>query len=184
MRNIALTMTVALGTICAFAQEEQAATPAADNAATPATTAEKPADCTAKSDNQADDDYWVDIETITVEAENGDPIAQYIIAYVTETGANDTPKDPDKAHKMYSTALPGLQKAADEGNAYACRALAYMYAEGKGVEKDMAKAKKYWDMFRDCCRKACEGSKDCEKACDKPCDQSACPAPAAQPETK
>ncbi|MBR4108292.1 MAG: sel1 repeat family protein [Akkermansia sp.] len=114
------------------------------------------------------DRYWVDMETITVEAENGDPIAQYTVAYLVDEGKG-TEKDPEKAKDMYTKALPGLEKAAAEGHAGACCALAHMYWEGKGVPKDEAKAKEYMRM----CKKAMKAKH--HKSC--PCPPT--PQPAA-----
>lgn len=130
-------------------------------------------DC-PKPDKDAKDKEtaWLDIETITVEAANGDPIAQYTIAYLTETGNDTTKPDSDKAAEWYSKSLPGLEKAAAEGNACACRALAHMYGEGKGVEKNHEMADKYWKMYKKLMKE--KHSKEC---CPK------CPEP-AKPETK
>ena len=114
------------------------------------------------------DRYWVDMETITVEAENGDPIAQYTVAYLVDEGKG-TEKAPEKAKDMYTKALPGLEKAAAEGHAGACCALAHMYWEGKGVPKDEAKAKEYMRM----CKKAMKAKH--HKSC--PCPPT--PQPAA-----
>ena len=130
--------------------------------------------CDAKCKADAADcgeEYWLDVETITVEAANGDPIAQYTIAWLTETGANSVPQDPEKAKEMYSKALPGLEKAAESGDASACCALANMYANGKGVEKDEAKAKAWMER----CKQLMKQKKDA--AADK---SDATPAPNAQ----
>lgn len=123
--------------------------------------AAKPAENCCNADSSAVDNAteWVDIETITLEAANGDPIAQYTIAYITDTGSGNATKDPEKANEMYRNALPGLEKAAAEGNPHACRALAYMYAEGKGVEKNEAKAKEYMEMCAKCSGKDASPSK-------------------------
>lgn len=117
-------------------------TPAADTKACP--TKDK------KADKKEAKEYWLDIDTITVEAENGDPIAQYTVAYLTDQGVH-MPKDPKKANEMYKKAAPGLQAAADKGHAGACFALAHMYAEGKGVDKDTNKAAEYHKKARECC---------------------------------
>jgi TPR repeat protein len=58
---------------------------------------------------------------------------------------NNVPQDPEKAKEMYSKAVPGLEKAAADGDASACCALANMYATGKGVDKDEAKAKEIYE---------------------------------------
>lgn len=104
--------------------------------------------CPGGKDAKCNDCAWVDVETITIEAANGDPIAQYAIAYITDNGMGDTAKDPEKAKEMYTQALPGLEKAAADGNAHAARALAHMYSEGKGVNKDPEKAKEYMEMCK------------------------------------
>ncbi len=106
---------------------------------------------------------WADIETVTVAAASGEPIAQFIIAYITE---NDPSMAANKgmAADMYSKALPGLQKAAKDGNKKACRALAHMYATGSGVEKNPEMAKQYMKECGDCC-----GSAKCQPdGCMKP----------------
>lgn len=112
---------------------------------------------------------WLDIETVTLEAENGDPIAQYTVAYLVE--ADDIPAE-DKAAKSrewYAKSLPGLEKAAADGSATACCALAHMYTEGKGVEKNPEMAAKYKKMYKELCHKKykewkekkCADKKDC-----------------------
>ncbi len=98
---------------------------------------------------------WLNIETVTLEAENGDPLAQYTVAWLSDTGKG-MPQDSEKAADMYGKSLPGLQKAAEAGNACACLALAHMYSEGKGVEKNEDTAKKYMDMYKQCKQKAAE----------------------------
>lgn len=144
MNKITITMAAALLSLAAYAQ---------DTTATPAAKADSAAcnggSCPAKACKAMPHAAWLNIETITAEAANGDPIAQYTIAYLTDEGIN-TPKDSAKAHEMYKTALPTLEKAAADGHAGACRALAHMYNMGKGVEKDAAKAKQYWEMCKKC----------------------------------
>lgn len=143
MKTITLIMVAAAGSLAANGADTtpaETSCPAADTACCPQNT-----DNTACTDN-----CWLDIETITIEAANGNPIAQYAIAWLTENGVSDTPKDPEKAKDMYSKALPGLEKAAREGNPTACYALANMYATGKGVEKDPAKAKEIMQWCKDC----------------------------------
>ncbi len=103
---------------------------------------------------------WLDIETITLEAANGDPLAQYTIAYLTDQGVN-IPKDEAKAKEMYGKAVPGLMTAAAKGHPAASYALAHMYAEGKGVEKDANKAAQYYKWAKHCCK----GQKDGKKCC-------------------
>ncbi len=96
---------------------------------------------------------WLNIETVTLEAANGDPLAQYTVAWLSDTGKG-MPQDSEKAADMYGKSLPGLQKAAENGNACACLALAHMYSEGKGVEKNEETAKKYMEMYKQCKEKA------------------------------
>lgn len=85
-------------------------------------------------------DEWADIETVTVQAANGDPIAQYVIAWILDEGAG-VPQDKDAANNWYKKAANGLQQKADQGDPAACKALSTMYMQGKGVTKDEAKAK-------------------------------------------
>lgn len=94
------------------------------------------------------DECWLNVETITVEAENGDPIAQYTIAWISDNGTNNVPQDPEKAKEWYAKALPGLEKAAADGDPSACCALANMYANGKGVEKNPEKAKELMERCK------------------------------------
>ena len=61
---------------------------------------------------------WLDIETVTIEAANGDPIAQYTVAYLTETDGEPTDTDKEKAREWYAKSVPGLEKAAAEGFVY------------------------------------------------------------------
>lgn len=142
MKTLALMTAVALGGAVAYSDEKpesNAACPSGD------------CTCTVTLDGvQCGDSAWLDIETITVAAEDGNPIAQYAIAYITDNGLNNTPQDPERAQELYSQAKPGLEKAAGEGNAAACGALAHMYATGKGVDKDPAKAKEYAQRCKDC----------------------------------
>lgn len=132
MKKFALLSVVALSGAAAFGADENTA---AQN------TAEQAKACCPAGKQACDEECWLDVETITVEAANGDPIAQYTIAWLTDTGMNNVPKDPEKAKEMYAKAVPGLEKAAADGDASACCALANMYANGKGVDKDEAKAK-------------------------------------------
>ena len=106
---------------------------------------------------------WLDIETVTIEAANGDPIAQYTVAYLTETDGEPSDTDKEKAREWYAKSVPGLEKAATEGHPYACLALAHMYAQGKGVEKNPEKAAEYMKMYRELCKKdaACPAEKKC-----------------------
>ena len=102
-----------------------------------------------KGSVSCDGTYWLNIDTVTLAAANGDPIAQYAIAYITENGINGTPKDPEKAQSLYSQALPGLTSAANDGNPTACRALAHMYAHGKGVDKDEQKSRAFMQKCKE-----------------------------------
>lgn len=95
---------------------------------------------------------WLNVETITLEAANGNPIAQYTLAYLTDTGTQ-MPQDSAKAADMYAAARPGLEKAAAAGDPAACRALAHMCMTGKGCEKDPKKAKEYMKKCKACCAK-------------------------------
>ena len=179
MKKLVLTTTAVL---LGFTQWNQAAEDPGRNTtpATPATTCCGSKDCKdttckspcSKADKgvQCGEEAWLDIETVTLEAENGDPIAQYTVAYLIE--ADDIPADnkADKSAAWYAKSLPGLEKAAAEGSATACRALAHMYAEGKGVEKNPEMAHKYMKMYKECCKKEC---KDAKKKCGK--SKDCCP---------
>ena len=68
----------------------------------------------AKTDKgiQCGEQAWLDIDTVTLEAANGDPIAQYTVAYLTEAGDDNTAPDADKASEWYKKSLPGLEKSA------------------------------------------------------------------------
>lgn len=164
MKKIALITVVALSSSAAICAETQP-TENTENASAPATP------CCDSSQSNCPEQCTVDMETITVLADNGDPIAQYTIAWIADNGTTATPADPEKAKEMYAKALPGLEKAAKEGDPKACCALAHMYAEGKGVEKDPDKAKALLKWCKECCDK---------KASEKtPADDAA--TPAAQP---
>lgn len=122
------------------------------------TTTTTPADSTTptiscqnggKGNVSCDGTYWLNIDTATLAAANGDPIAQYAVAYITENGINGTPKDPERAQGLYSQALPGLTSAANDGNPTACRALAHMYAHGKGVDKDEQKSREFMQKCKE-----------------------------------
>lgn len=150
------------------AAELSMTTPATDTATvvTTATTVPPPAgtkDCGMLG--------WLHVDTITAEAANGDPVAQFTVAYLTDNGLADMPQDTGKAAGLYAAALPGLEKAADEGNAHACRALAHMYEHGKGVDKDPAKAAHYKAMCEKCCKD--KDGKCCKDAKPADCDTSA-----------
>lgn len=94
---------------------------------------------------------------------NGNPIAQYVIAWITDNGLNNEPADPEKAKGMYTQALPGLEKAAAEGDPAACCALAKMYATGKGVEKNPEKAKELMERCKQLMKDKPQGDKKPEK---------------------
>lgn len=162
MKTIALISAVALSSFAAIGAESNSAPAQADN-----TTAANTA-CADNQNSACCDECEVDVETITLLAENGDPIAQYTIAWIAD---NATPADPDKAQEMYSKALPGLEKAAKEGDPKACYALAHMYAEGKGVAKDPEKSKAMLKWCKACCDK---------KAADKSSQEGAA-TPEQQP---
>ena len=150
MKNIATTTALAalLGLNLMAAETTNGAPAAADN--TPiCTMSEKGITC--------GDSAWVNIDSVTWEAANGNPIAQYTVAYMLDNGIS-MPQDSDKAAEMYGKALPGLQKAAAEGHAGACRALCQMYTDGKGVDKDPEMAAKYKSMWSNCCN-GCKGGK-------------------------
>ncbi len=101
---------------------------------------------------QACNTEWLNIDTVTLEAANGNPIAQYTIAYLTSDGA-DTPMkdDPAVSKEMASKAKAGLEKAAADGHKGACMALAHMHATGcGGGEKNPEMAKKYATMAQKC----------------------------------
>ena len=140
MKKFALLSIVALSGAAAYGAEETATTPP------PADQAQA---CCANDTQNCDEECWLDVETITIEAANGDPIAQYTIAWLTDNGTNNVPQDPEKAKEMYTKAVPGLEKAAADGDASACCALAKMYANGKGVEKDEAKAKEMMNRCKE-----------------------------------
>lgn len=116
---------------------------------------------------QCGEQAWLDIETVTLEAANGDPIAQYTVAYLTEAGDDNTAPDADKASEWYKKSLPGLEKSAAEGSISACLALAHMYAEGKGVEKNPEMVKKYKEMAKELWEKKSKDKKDTKPCCMK-----------------
>ena len=156
MKTIAIMTAVALSGLTAMSAET--------TSSTDSMTATPTATCNSSDKGiQCDDTAWLNVETVTIEAANGDPIAQYAIAYITDNGINNTPKDPEKAQALYSQALPGLEKAAKDGDPNACRALARMYAEGKGVEKDSAKAEEYLKQCRECSKKKAEEQKKADQ---------------------
>ena len=174
MKKIALTSTVVLLGLVSLAQaDDTTATPSPADSCTKCCT--KPCD-KDRSSTACKPQEWLNIETVTLEAANGDPIAQYTVAYLTETGDDKTAPDAEKAKEWYAKSLPGLEKAAEEGHPAACRALAHMYAEGKGVEKNPEKAEKYMKMYKELCKKHCEKAKEAA-----PCSAD-CPPPAPNSE--
>lgn len=124
---------------------------------------------------QCGEQAWLDIETVTIEAANGDPIAQYTVAYLMEADDEPSPEDLAAAREWYAKALPGLEKKAAAGDASACCALAHMYAEGKGVDKNPEMAAKYKKMYEEIC--AAKHKKAHDK---KPCCPQG-PGPAMPP---
>lgn len=152
MKKFALLSMVVLGSTAAFGAEnnENRQTTTSESACCNKACAEQQKDCGEL--------YELDVETITVEAANGDPIAQYTIAWLTDTGMSSVPKDPEKAKEMYAKAVPGLEKAAAAGDVSACCALANMYANGKGVQKDEAKAKEWMQRCKEMMKKEEEKS--------------------------
>lgn len=159
MNKITITVAAALMSLAAYAQDTAAAQ--CDSSAT-AKGKCCPAEACCKADAKKmmkDCCEELNIETVTVQAANGDPIAQFTLAYMTEEGIN-TSKDVEKAHGMYKDALPALEKAARDGHGGACRALMYMYSEGKGVAKDTAKAAEYKAHFMKNAKEKCCTAKD------------------------
>lgn len=152
MKNIALTTTMAalLGLNLMAAETTVNGAPAAADSTPICSMSETGISC--------GDSKWLNIDTVTWEAQNGNPIAQYTIAYMTDNGIS-VPRDSDKAQEMYAKARPALEKAAQDGHAGACRALCQMYTDGKGVDKDPEMAAKYKTMWNNCCK----GSKDAKK---------------------
>ncbi len=101
---------------------------------------------------QACNTEWLNVDTVQIDAANGDPIAQYTVAYLTSDGS-DTPMkdDPAISQKMSAQAMTNLKKAADSGHAGACMALAHMYQKGCcGCEKNTEMSQKYMKMAQDC----------------------------------
>lgn len=151
MKKFAITTAaVLLGMVNMVQADDSASKSNCNDCKTPC--CQKPCDKDCKGDT-CGGQAWLDIETVTLEAANGDPIAQYTVAYLTEVGNDNAAPDSAKANEWYAKALPGLQKAAEEGHPAACRALARMYAEGKGVEKNPEMAEKYMKMYKECCEK-------------------------------
>lgn len=157
MKTLTILSVAAMMALPALADDQKPATDKAKECA-----AECKTDCKGKEckTDKLPQECWLDIETITLEAENGDPLAQYTIAYLTDQGVN-IPKDPEKAKEMYTKAAPGLMTAAAKGHPAASFALAHMYANGKGVEKDANKAAQYHKWAKHCCKDRKDGKKCC-----------------------
>lgn len=154
MKKFALTTAaVLLGLAPLSLADDTTTTPAPDAACCTPDGSCQPSCTQTDKGIQCGDQVWLDIETVTIEAENGDPLAQYTVAYLMEAAPESTPADAEKAKEWYAKSLPGLEKAAAEGHPAACCALAHMYAEGKGVEKNPELAEKYRKMYRELCDK-------------------------------
>ena len=147
MKTIALMTAVALSgfALGATTDTTTTTTPTTSDTTTPSISCQRD----GKGGVSCDGNYWLNIDTVTLAAANGDPIAQYAIAYITENGINGTQKDPEKAQGLYTQALPGLTSAANNGNPTACRALAHMYAHGKGVTKDEQKSREFMEKCKE-----------------------------------
>lgn len=90
----------------------------------------------------ADGDLWraasrdparVDLRSLTLQAEGGEPIAQTLLGMVFESGLGGVTQNHTMAVSWY-------QKAAASGFARARHNLAFMLMEGRGVAQDRAKA--------------------------------------------
>lgn len=159
MNKITITVAAALMSLAAYAQDTTAAAQCDSSATAKGKCCPAEACCKADAKKMMKDCCEeLNIETVTVQAANGDPIAQFTLAYMTEEGIN-TSKDVEKAHGMYKDALPALEKAARDGHGGACRALMYMYSEGKGVAKDAAKAAEYKAHFMKNAKEKCCAAK-------------------------
>ena len=170
MKKFAITTAAALLGLAPWAAADEAKTenkPDCTSCCTKDGSCQPP--CT-KSDKgvSCGEEAWLDIETVTVEAANGDPIAQYTVAYLIETGDENSKPDADKAQEWYAKSVPGLEKAAAEGHIGACRALARMYAEGKGVDKNPEMAEKYSKMAKELWEKKCAEKKAADAAANQP----------------
>lgn len=163
MKKFALTTTAVLLGLAQWAHAAECPTRNTDATKSCCTADESCKHACSKTNNgiQCCEQAWLDVETVTVEAENGNPIAQYTVAYLTETTPEATDEHAAKAKEWYQKALPGLEKAAAEGHAGACMALAHMYATGKGVEKNPEMAEKYKKMYKEICEKKCKEMKSC-----------------------
>ena len=70
-------------------------------------------------------------------ARQGDPLAEYGLGKLYETGGPGVPADPGRAAGYYS-------KAADKDIAAAKNNLALMHSQGRGVKQDSERAAKLW----------------------------------------
>jgi len=79
------------------------------------------------------------VETLLLldQAKRGDPVAQFNLGAMYDSGYYDLPQN-------YAEALKWYLRAADQGSYSAQYYLAIMYAEGKGVRKNLAKAAKWY----------------------------------------
>ena len=86
--------------------------------------------CKRKQNSSIEDS--ISIDQLILNAKAGDAEAQYNLGICYETG-NCIEQDTEQALYWY-------QKSVDQGFALAKYALSKMYAEGNGVDKDLAKA--------------------------------------------
>ena len=84
MKTIALISAVTLGSMAAFSAETTENTTQANEAAPTVAACE-----VTEEGIQCGENCWANVETITLLAANGDPIAQYAIAWITENGTCD-----------------------------------------------------------------------------------------------
>lgn len=78
-----------------------------------------------------------EIDWLNQLAKSGDEDAQLQIGLAYRNGSYGL--TPDTTKEMY-----WIKRAAENGNAYAEDALGSMYADGRGTEKDIANAMKWW----------------------------------------
>jgi uncharacterized protein len=69
-------------------------------------------------------------------AEHGDPVAQFDLGFLYDTGRG--------LQRDYSEAMKWYRLAADQGHAVAQCQLGTMYADGRGVPRDHAEAAKWY----------------------------------------
>ena len=90
------------------------------------------------------------IEFLRRAAAQGLPEAEVSLAYVTNEGFFGLTKDSAKAVELARQALAhGLIARANDGKATAQVALARLYREGLGLEKDMSKAAEFYQKAAD-----------------------------------